>query len=333
MNTLDRILFIGLGGAGQRHLRVIRKHLPSAKILAYRYRNKTPLLNSDFSVNDNSTLEKEYNIDIYDDLDQAYKEKPKLVVIATPTSFHFEHIIRASDEGAAIIVEKPGCMNSSEAHHAKNILLKNKTKFLISFQRRFHPLIIKFKQILDNINKKEIDLVDIKVQSYVPSWHPYEDYKELYACKSSLGGGVLLTESHELDLVIWLFGEPNSVNSRLSTRKDSVVDVEDSAHISLKYESFEVNIMLDFMSIITKRQIHMKTKNEDIFLDMDTGNLKHTSDCGKRIIKESSFSGKNMFSDQFNFFMNLNCSDVNYINSLTANLDLIDKCKQLSNQT
>ena len=74
-------------------------------------------------------------------------------------------------------------------------------------------------------------------------------------------------------------------------------------------------------------------QKKDIFLDVDTGNLKHTSDCGKRIIKESSFSGKNMFSDQFNFFMNSNCSDVNYINSLTANLDLIDKCKQLSNQT
>ena len=110
-----RILFIGLGGAGQRHLRIISGILPNAELIAYRQLEKTPLLNSDFSVNSDSTIESKYNIDIYHDLNNAYKRNPDLVIISTPTSLHCEHIIKASEEGVAIIVEKPGSINSLEA--------------------------------------------------------------------------------------------------------------------------------------------------------------------------------------------------------------------------
>ena len=111
----NRVLFIGLGGAGQRHLRVVNKLMPKAKLMAYRQLNKTPLLNSDFSINKNSSIESEYNIDIYDDLNKSYQRSPDLVIISTPTSLHFDHIIRASNEGASIIVEKPGCVNKNQA--------------------------------------------------------------------------------------------------------------------------------------------------------------------------------------------------------------------------
>ena len=46
-----KILFIGLGGAGQRHLRVFYDLLPSkTEFYAFRSKKTTPLLNSDFSV-------------------------------------------------------------------------------------------------------------------------------------------------------------------------------------------------------------------------------------------------------------------------------------------
>jgi len=330
LNTINKVLFIGLGGAGQRHLRVIRHALPSVNIIAYRQTSKTPLLNIDFSVNNDSTLEDKYNIIVYDDLDQAYEQKPDLVVIATPTSLHYEHIIRASNEGAAVIVEKPGCMTHNEALKARDTLMMNQTKFLISFQRRFHPIICNFKRILDRINRDELKQIDIKVNSYVPSWHPYEDYKKLYACKASLGGGVLLTESHEIDLIVWLFGTPNSIKSKISSRKTLKLDVEDSVDIFFQYDSFQVNIELDFMSDNQQRDIYFKTQNDNFYLDMDSGRYKHTT-SNQVIIEELLFSNKNMFSDQFNYFINCDNSDLGYIDSLCANLALIDQCKKLSN--
>ena len=37
-----------------------------------------------------------------------------------------------------------------------------------------------------------------KNYSDVTKWHPYENYKNLYACRKDLGGGVILTECHEI---------------------------------------------------------------------------------------------------------------------------------------
>ena len=57
-----KILFIGLGGAGQRHLRVFYDLLPSTtEFYAFRSKKTTPLLNSDFSVNKNIS----WNLGLY----------------------------------------------------------------------------------------------------------------------------------------------------------------------------------------------------------------------------------------------------------------------------
>ena len=62
---INKIFFCGLGGAGQRHLRIFRELLPpETEFSAYRMTTKTPLLNSDFSINKNSTLEQEYHIQL-----------------------------------------------------------------------------------------------------------------------------------------------------------------------------------------------------------------------------------------------------------------------------
>ena len=59
-----RILFIGLGGAGQRHLRLFKEALlgEDVEFIAYRSTRKTPLLNPDFSTNLEESIENFYKI-------------------------------------------------------------------------------------------------------------------------------------------------------------------------------------------------------------------------------------------------------------------------------
>ena len=44
---------------------------------------------------------------------------------------------------------------------------------------------------------------------YLPNWNKYtkKNYKKNYAANNSMGGGVALTLSHDLDLSRFLFGE------------------------------------------------------------------------------------------------------------------------------
>ena len=87
---IDKIFFVGLGGAGQRHLRMFKNHLPKkTEFSAFRSTGKTPLLNSNFSVNTKENIEEKYNLKIYKSLEDGLKNQPDLIVISTPSSLHY----------------------------------------------------------------------------------------------------------------------------------------------------------------------------------------------------------------------------------------------------
>ena len=49
------------------------------------------------------------------------------------------------------------------------------------------------------------------IGEYLPNWHPYEDYRQMYASRADLGGGVILSQIHEFDYLYSLFGVPRRV--------------------------------------------------------------------------------------------------------------------------
>ena len=80
------------------------------------------------------------------------------------------------------------------------------------------------------------------VYEYLPGWHPYEDYRQSYAARRELGGGVVSTQIHELDYVHWLFGLPGRVFAVGGTLGSLDVDVEDTA--SALFEHVKVRQLL-----------------------------------------------------------------------------------------
>ena len=245
---LKRILFIGLGGAGQRHLRLFKENLADENVefIAYRSINKTPLLNPDFSVNEEESLESVYGIKVYDDLDEALALKPDLAVISTPSSMHLKYAQLCAEKSIDVFVEKPLSNSTEGLQELKETVEKNKVAIQVGLQRRFHPHFSRANDIFKSGVIGKVLTVNFTVASYVPRWHPYEDYLELYACRKELGGGVLLTEIHEIDLAVWYFGIPNSVVCVGGTYSDVGMDVEDTVRLTLDYIKFSVQINLTF---------------------------------------------------------------------------------------
>jgi predicted dehydrogenase len=243
---LNRILFIGLGGAGQRHLRLFKENLPNVDLIAYRSTNKTPLLNSDFSVNQNESIEDVYQIKIYNNLKEVLALKPDLVVISTPSSMHLEYAQLCAEKGIDVFVEKPISNSLKGLQTLRDTVERKHVAIQVGFQRRFHPHLNKIKKIIKSGVLGQILTVNFTVASYIPRWHPYENYLELYACRKELGGGVLLTEIHEIDLAVWYFGMPKSVVCIGGTYSDVGMDVEDTVRLTLDYVNFSVQINLTF---------------------------------------------------------------------------------------
>ncbi|MEO7838871.1 MAG: Gfo/Idh/MocA family oxidoreductase, partial [Anaerolineales bacterium] len=72
---------------------------------------------------------------------------------------------------------------------------------------------------------------------YLPQWHPWEDYRQSYAARADLGGGVIVTLTHPLDYLRFIIGEVESLWSFNGHISALDVDVEDVAEIGLKFRN------------------------------------------------------------------------------------------------
>ncbi len=253
-----KVLFIGLGGAGQRHMRILRQLLPTdTQFIAFRRYGRTPLLNPDFTVDSSRALEEAFDLSLFPSLESAFADGPDLTVVATPTSAHRKAMTLALEAGSGIIVEKPWAESLEGFDSFRDAITGKCLPFQISFQRRFHPLIAKARDLVVGGHIGKPVSASFSVYSYVPAWHPYEDWRSLYAVRKELGGGVLLTECHEIDLAYWYFGLPDAVFCTGGNRAAVELDVEDTAQMTLLYADFSVQINLCFLHAKPSRHFHI----------------------------------------------------------------------------
>lgn len=299
--NFKRILFVGLGGAGQRHLRLFKERFKDASYFCWRQAKKTPVLNADFSVSIKESIEDRYNITSVETLEDALGLNPDLLVVSCPTAVNYKIIKIAFEKNIPVFVEKPAVASLAEIIDLKK--LNKKTNFFVSFQRRYHPMVKKLKEAVSRREFGELVCCTVSVSSFVPSWHPYENHLDLYACKKSLGGGVLRTECHELDIILKLFGNPSDLKAKLENKSEYKLDVEDKASLSLYYPKFYVDISLNFMERIQERKICFYFKDASITCDLLNQVYSIKGKDGSVIDQKFNISNDQLFELQLDFFV------------------------------
>ena len=330
--SFSKVLFIGLGGAGQRHLRILKQMLPSDTVfMAYRRTRETPLLRADFSVDNQNTIESAYDLQVFDSLDLAFSNSPDLTVISTPTSCHREPMMMAMKSGSGVLVEKPWAENLQDFQEFRDGMINKNLPFQISFQRRFHKLISEANDLIKSGAIGKPVAATFTVYSYVPSWHGYEDWQNLYAVRADLGGGVLLTEIHEIDLAYWFFGLPDSVFCSGGNRGVNKLDVEDTIQMTLLYKSVSVQITLCFMHKKPSRSFHIAGTESDIKWDDKENVLTVNSFNGTSTEHtDMDFSNDDMFISQAEkFIKNWKSEDTkNSLSAAYSSLAIVDAAKR-----
>ena len=230
-----RFLVVGLGGIGQRHVRNLRALLgPDTEIMAYRVRGTSPTLTDGLSVEPGSSVEQKYGLQVVTDLGAALGARPDAVLVCNPSSLHMPVAIKAAQVKCNLFVEKPLSHTAERVNELIDLVETHDLVGLVGYQMRFHPCLQRLHTLLQQGAVGRVVAVRIEVGEYLPGWHTYEDYRQMYASRADLGGGVILSQIHELDYVYWLFGMPTRVFALGGhlTRLD--VDVEDTASILLQ---------------------------------------------------------------------------------------------------
>ena len=242
-----KILFIGLGGVGQRHLRNSITLLGEIDVHAFRTRGFKSEVTNTLSKNDNENIESKYSIVTHSNIADALSANPVAVIIANPSSMHFDVLKACLEKNIPCFVEKPMVTSSEgidELLKLKNFGVKHS---MVGFQLRYSPVVQKLKEIIDSGIIGKVLSFRAEVCEYMPGFHPYEDYKDLYCSKRELGGGVVMTQIHELDMLVHLFGMPESVYALGGHLSELEIDVEDSVDILMRKKEMSLFLRMDYL--------------------------------------------------------------------------------------
>lgn len=220
-----KILIAGLGSIGRRHFR---------NLIALGEKDLVLLRTRKATLSDDELADYPVETDIQDAL---RKHKPDAVVVANPSALHLEVAIPAAEAGCHILLEKPVSHSLEGLDELQKAAHKNGSRILVGFQFRYHPMLNKARELIRSGALGQPLTVHAHWGEYLPNWHPWEDYRQSYAARADLGGGVIGTLTHPFDYLRFLLGEIDALWSFNGHISPLELDVEDVAEIGLKFKS------------------------------------------------------------------------------------------------
>lgn len=198
-------------------------------------------------------------------LDAALGERTGVAFVCSPPARHVENVTAALDAGWDVFVEKPVAPSADEAVALADLAEARNAVTLVGFNFRFEPGLIAVRHLLQTGDLGRPLAARGIVGQYLPDWHPWEDYRQGYSARRDLGGGVLLDNSHEIDIALWLFGDPERVWSQGGTVSGLEIDTEDVVQLSLAFASGPLmQLQLDYVQRAPRRELEIACESGSI---------------------------------------------------------------------
>jgi predicted dehydrogenase len=238
-----KILVLGCGSIGKRHIKNLLA-LNRGQIFAYDIdRHTLESVKEQFSVETLSSIEEALD---KSDFDAAF--------ICSPPSVHVEQALDLLKKGTHCFIEKPLSNTLDNLDSLIKASEKTKKTVLIGCNLRFSPLLIKIRDFLDNGVIGKPLFLKASLGYYLPYWRPNDDYRRGYGAKRSMGGGIVLDASHEIDYVRHFLGEVEEVFAVCKKLSDLDIDTEDFAEITMRHENGSYSqIHLDYLQTNYRR--------------------------------------------------------------------------------
>lgn len=263
-----KFVVVGLGSAGRRHATNLAA-LGARRIEAVSAHRKIA----------KESAPAEISV-VHHDLDAALQKPADVVVIANPTGLHAEYAARALRAGAHVYLEKPAAATADDARALLSVATAARRTVAVGCQLRFDPCLTALREMLLAGRLGRILSAQIMMGEYLPDYHPGEDHKVGYAARKELGGGVLLTQIHDIDYLHWLLGPFDRAFAVGGRRSDVAVDVEDSVDFLLRSPAgFAASGHMDFLQRAKTRRLTVAGDAASAVWDAAQGTLL-VSDAG-----------------------------------------------------
>lgn len=198
-NRLEKVLIIGAGVAGQRHMQA-QLDLGS-QVAIYEEDKKIARL----------VQGQNPGIEIFDSISEGIA-RSTAVYICTPDYLHTDYAATAIKSRKAVYCEKPLTTSLEEAEYLQELVHQYGVKFIVGNINRLTPAFLEIKQRVDRGDLGRLLFVRT---SYLHDMREYQKQTKWRVDQNILYGG----GSHPIDLAMWVLGEPLQDVSAMSGPK------------------------------------------------------------------------------------------------------------------
>jgi len=291
MHDVRDIGIIGLGKMGVLHGGIVNA-LPNCRVKAVCEKEKFVVKMAQ------KVLPKE--VSFYEDCTSMIEnETLEAAFITTSIKQHVPVIVELAEANAhvSLFVEKPLAESANSARLACEAAAKLRGVHMVGFQKRYSPIYQHAKKLIED--EAIGDLMFFRAHSY--SSDVLREGKS-WRFKEGSGGVLLDLAPHLLDLLVWFFGDIESISA--IRRSLYSKEVEDYAHATFVFKSTLTGQMDACWSVrgfrLPEILIEIYGKNGNIILNDDTIKVELEESSGNR---ESQVLHKQSFDNSVPFLL------------------------------
>ncbi len=185
----------------------------------------------------------------YISIEEAFSDSSRKfdgVVVASPPVYHVGQSIAALEREIPVLLEKPVSSDEASARRLQDVVNNTGIPLLLGYTWRWWSPLAKVQELLNQGVIGKLRYVQFMMSAHLADWHPWENYQDFFMASKALGGGALLDESHWIDLMLWFFGNPESLYAKVDRVSDLKIDTDDNVDMIITYKDGRyVSIHLD----------------------------------------------------------------------------------------
>lgn len=208
---------IGFGGIAQAHKNgyiTLEKEGKVRLVAACDIRKEAFESVAEINLKSDTTQKADFHC--YTDLEEMLaKETLDFVDICVPSYLHKELAVKMLNRGYNVLCEKPMALNSADCKEMLEAEKKSGKHFMIAQCLRFSPEYEYLKACIDDGRYGKVLGAFFNRNSAQPMW----GFENWYLDYNRCGGAITDIHIHDIDMVRYLFGEPEAVSCRATDCK------------------------------------------------------------------------------------------------------------------
>lgn len=293
MNKLFKLLVIGTGSIGERHVRCA---LSSGRAEVWVCETRDEARNA---VADLYPLS-----GVFSDLERALVERFDGCIIATPAHTHIRIAQRCVEAGLHVLIEKPLALDVAEVPALQVSVVDQGLVAAVAYVWRCHPLLRRLQEQLASGTWGEPLQLCLVSGQHFPTYRPA--YAQTYYRSQSTGGGIIYDAlSHMLNVGSWLLGPITRLTADADHLALPDVDVPDTVHVIARHGKVMANYAMNQHQSPNQNTITLCCTEATVELEVHSNRLRimRRPDTDWEVQAVTPPSRDTAFVQQFNAFL------------------------------